>query len=123
MIPRALLLLLLVLGLPSAASAAPSIGIGEQKPGMFEDARWQRLGLRQARYVTPWDTLHDPRQLERLDAWMAGARATRTRVLLGFERSLRSPRLRRTLPTDRRFAREFRRLRARYPDAPMWMPV
>jgi hypothetical protein len=121
MIPRALLLFALVLAFPQAASAAPLIGIGEQKPGMFDDARWQRLGLQEARYIAPWDVLHDERQLERLDAWMEAARATGTRVLLGFDRSLRSPKLRRTLPKDRRFAREFRRLRARYPFVRDWI--
>jgi len=121
MIPRAILLLALLLALAPAASAAPAIGIGEQKPGMFEDPRWQQLGLREARYITPWDTLLDQRQLEKLDAWMAAARATGTRVLLGFDRSLRSPRLRRTLPSDRRFAREFRRFRVRYPEVRDWI--
>jgi hypothetical protein len=122
MIARPLLLVLLAaLAIASPAAAAPVIGIGEQKPGMFEDARWLQLGLRDARYITPWDVLHDERQLERLDAWMAGARATGTRVLLGFDRSLRSRKLRRTLPTARQFAREFRRLRARYPYVRDWI--
>jgi hypothetical protein len=121
MIARALLLFAIALAFPPAASAAPLIGIGEQKPGMFEDARWQRLGLHEARYITPWDVLRDERQLERLDTWMDAARASGTRVLLGFDRSLRSRNLRRTLPTDRRFAREFRRLRARYPFVRDWI--
>ena len=122
MIARALLTLSLLLALASPAAAAPPlIGIGEQKPEMFGDAHWLRLGLHEARYIAPWDVLHDEQQLERLDAWMAAARATGTRVLLGFDRSLRSPRLRRSLPTDRRFAREFRRLRQRYPYVRDWI--
>ena len=122
MIARALLALLFALALASPAAAAPPlIGIGEQKPGMFTDPRWQRLGLQEARYVTPWDTLHDPRQLEKLDAWMEAARASGTRPLIGLERSLRSAKLRKSLPTDKRFAREFRRLRARYPDVRDWI--
>jgi hypothetical protein len=124
MIARALLALLIALALASPASAAaapPLIGIGEQKPGMFSDSRWAQLRLHEARFVTPWDTLHDERQLERLDTWMEAARATGTRVLLGLERSLRSAKLRRTLPSDRVFAREFRRLRARYPDVRDWI--
>ena len=122
MIARALLTLLAALALASPAAAAPPlIGIGEQKPGMFEDPRWIGLGLYEARYITPWDVLHDERQLERLDAWMAAARATDTRVLLGFDRSLRSRRLRRSLPPARQFAREFRRLRARYPYVRDWI--
>ena len=42
---RALLLSLLLLVVPAPAVAAPLIGIGEQKPEMFQDARWQALGL------------------------------------------------------------------------------
>ena len=83
---------------------------------MFGDQRFARLGLRHVRYITPWDTLHDPVALERLDTWMAAARRHRAHVLLGFAHSLRSERLARTLPTRRRFRREFRRIRARYPD-------
>jgi polysaccharide biosynthesis protein PslG len=122
MIARALLPLFFALALVSPAAAAPPlIGIGEQKPGMFTDPRWERLNLHEARYVTPWDTLHDPRQLEKLDAWMEAARASGTRPLIGLERSLRSAKLRRALPSDQRFAREFRRLRARYPDVRDWI--
>jgi hypothetical protein len=119
MIGRAFLLsLALALIAPAAAHAAlpPAIGIGEQKPAMFDDARWQGLGLGEARYVAPWDALRDRRQREKLDTWMEAARAAGVRVLLGFERSLRSRRWSRRLPTDRAFAREFRRFRARYPD-------
>jgi hypothetical protein len=98
------------------APAKPILGIGEQKTGMFGDPWFGRLGLRHVRYLTPWDTLHDPVALERLDTWMAAARLQRANVLLGFAHSLRSERLARTLPTARRFRREFRGLRARYPD-------
>jgi hypothetical protein len=123
MIARALLLsLALALALASPAAADPPlIGIGEQKPGMFDDQRWLRLGLYEARYITPWDVLHHPSQLERLDTWMDAARASNTRVLLGFDRSLRSKRLRRSLPSMREFTREFRRLRARYPSVRDWI--
>ena len=34
---------------------------------MFDDARWQRLGLTEARYIAPWDALGDPRQRAKLD--------------------------------------------------------
>jgi len=124
MITRALLLTLAV-ALAAAAGAharvPPSVGIGEQKPGMFSDARWQRLGLTEARYIAPWDALRDARQREKLDDWMAAAREQGVRVLLGFERSLRTRKLSRTLPTDVQFAREFRRFRTRYPDVRDWL--
>jgi hypothetical protein len=118
-----LLALLVLLVTASAADAArpPVIGIGEQKVGMFSDPRWQSLGLPHVRYIAPWDALNDPRQRRLLDDWMAAAREADARVLLGFERSLRSRRLARTLPTARAFEREFVRFRARYPDVRDWI--
>ena len=122
MIARTLLALCLVLALPASAVAAPpAIGIGEQKASMFDDARWQRLGLRDVRYIAPWDALRDPRQRERLDEWVAAARAGGSRILIGFERSLRSQRLARTLPPAWKFEREFIRFRERYPFVRDWI--
>jgi hypothetical protein len=117
------LLLAAVLALVAAApvTAAPVIGIGEQKPAMFSDPLYTQLSLRHARYIAPWDALKDERQRDKLDAWMEAARAANTRVLIGFERSLRSRKLSRTLPTDAQFAREFKRFRARYPDVRDWI--
>jgi hypothetical protein len=88
---------------------------------MFDDPLYAPLNLRDARYIAPWDALKDERQRDKLDAWMDAARAANTRVLLGFERSLRSAKLARTLPTDAQFAREFKRFRARYPEVRDWL--
>ena len=104
-----------------AAAGVPAIGIGEQKPEMFSDPGWLQLGLRDARYVTPWDTLEDPVQLERLDRWMDAARRAGARVVLGLAHSLRSERWARTLPTPRQFRRGFLRIRARYPGVRSWI--
>jgi hypothetical protein len=122
MIARTLLLLCLCLALPATAVAAPpAIGMGEQKAGMFADPAFQRLGLRDVRYIAPWDVLRDPDQREKLDTWMAAARASGSRVLLGFQHSLRSQRLARTLPTAVQFERQFVRVRDRYPDVADWI--
>jgi hypothetical protein len=122
MIARALLLAAFLAAVAAApVHAAPIIGIGEQKAAMFDDPLYQRLNLHHARYIAPWDALNDDRQREKLDAWMAAARATNTRVLLGFERSLRSAKLAKTLPTDLQFARAFKRFRARYPEVRDWL--
>ena len=119
----AVLALLVLLATAPAAAAVrkPVIGIGEQKVGMFSDPRWERLGLPHVRYIAPWDALRDPYQRQRLDDWMAAARASGARVLLGFERSLRSRRHARVLPRPRAFKREFLRFRARYPDVRQWI--
>jgi hypothetical protein len=109
--------LLLLLMLASAAQARdPVIGIGEQKVGMFADERWQSLRLRHVRYIAPWDVLKDPNQRRLLDDWIKAARAADANILLGFERSLRSRKLARTLPGPRAFEHQFVRIRERYPD-------
>ena len=48
MLTRALLLTLLLLVVPAPAVAAPLIGMGEQKPEMFQNPRWQALGDRKS---------------------------------------------------------------------------
>jgi len=109
---------------PSAAAvkrAGPVIGVGEQKPTMFDNASWKSLRLRLARYTAPWDALEDSQQLALLDAWMASARRARVRVLLGFAHSLRTPQLAKKVPTARQFERQFRRFRARYPWVRDWL--
>jgi hypothetical protein len=123
-----LLLLLaaaLMLGHPPDAGAVsragPVIGVGEQKPVMFDSKRWSALQLRTARYTAPWDALRDPQQLALLDAWMASARRSHVRVLLGFAHSLRTQQLAKRVPTPRQFEREFKRFRARYPRVRDWL--
>jgi hypothetical protein len=115
------LLALLLIAAPADAAKRPVIGIGEQKVSMFSDPYFKRLGLRHVRYIAPWDTLKDPRQLALLDAWVAAARASRSRVLIGFERSLRSEKLSNTLPRPKQFERQFVRFRKRYPDVKTWL--
>jgi hypothetical protein len=89
---------------------------------MFKSRAWKRLGLHDARYVAPWDVLHDPYQLFLLDTWMAAAQRAHARVLLGFALSLRTVQLARRLPSQRAFAREFEALRRRYPGVRDWVP-
>jgi hypothetical protein len=118
----ALGLALLVAPKPAlAARAGPVVGVGEQKPAMFAGERWKRLGLRDARYTTPWDTLEDPQQLALLDTWMAAARRAHVRVLLGFAHSLRTEKLVHVLPTARQFERQFKGFRKRYPWVRDWL--
>lgn len=115
------LLALLVTAAPAQAGRRPAIGIGEQKASMFASPHWKRLGLRDVRYVAPWDALRDPRQRALLDTWMDEARDAGARVLLGFAHSQRSRKLAHTLPQPWRFEREFVRFRARYPDVRDWL--
>jgi hypothetical protein len=101
---------------PSAASGSVRIGIGEQSASMFTDSRWQRLGIRHARYLTPWDALDHRRQRAELDTWMAAARSAEVRVMLSFRHSRRARRDASRFPTTRMFRRAFLGFRKRYPD-------
>jgi hypothetical protein len=113
---RARLLVLLatlagVLALPAAAGAL-TVGIADNKPDMFFDARFERSGVEHARLAIGWDALSSPWQTEELDRWLRAARADGVTPLVSFGHSRTD---RRSLPTPERFLYEFRRFRARYP--------
>jgi polysaccharide biosynthesis protein PslG len=108
--------------LASPAHAKVTVGIGQQTPDLFAAPLWRALHAPAAKYVTPWDTLSDPVQRARLDAWMASSRAAGARPLIAFRSSMRSARLARRLPTDKQFRRAFRALHKRYPRVRDWVP-
>jgi hypothetical protein len=101
------------LTLPAGAHAL-LVGIGEQQHYMFEDPRFQALGLRYARVSIGWDALESPTQARALAQWLRGARAEGVHPLIAFERSRRAGR-HRLLPSPARLGHQFRVLHARYP--------
>jgi hypothetical protein len=108
---------LLVLAAPARAAAAtapPLIGVGEQHPRLFTDPAFHELDVRYVRFIAAYDALSSDWQRAELDGYLQAARTANVRVLLGFGHS-RNPRLAHTAPSVKRFEREFRRFRARYP--------
>src|SRR4051812_26205231 len=99
---------------PAAASATVVVGIGDQKPDMFTDLRFQLLGIHDARLLVGWDTLRSPAQTAVLDRWMTAAHDAGVHPLISFAHSLR-PGRRKVLPQPVQMQREFQRFRARYP--------
>ena len=92
------------------------VGIGEQSAASSRAPPWHQLGTRDVRYIVAWDALDSRWQREETDAYMAAAENAGARVLLGFSHSRsRFKRVRKTLPSPRRFRRVFKRFRARYP--------
>ncbi|HEX3256679.1 MAG TPA: hypothetical protein VHQ96_12885, partial [Gaiellaceae bacterium] len=93
---------LLLLGLAGSAHATskPIVGIGEQNPNMFLDARWQALDKPDVRYVMAWDGLRYKAQRASLDWYLTWARDHGARVLLSFGHSYKRGRELR-LPTPR----------------------
>jgi hypothetical protein len=100
-------------GAPPAA-ASPLIGIGDQKPAMFGDARFVALGFTISRISVSWDALDVPGQAGELDAWLKAARADGVSPLISFDHSWR-PGHHKDLPSAARFRHEFGRFHARYP--------
>jgi hypothetical protein len=100
-----------LLALPSAAGAL-TIGIADNKPDMFFDARFERSGVQHARIAVGWDALSSPWQAEEIDRWLRAARADNVTPLISFGHSRTD---RRKLPSPERFLYEFRRFRAKYP--------
>jgi len=113
-------LLAAAIALPTGASAAVitparsgvEVGIADQKPDMFGDARFGQLGIQRARLAIGWDALTSPWQLKELDAWLSSAHAAGVDPLISFGHSRT---IRRSLPTPERLKYEFRRFRERYP--------
>jgi hypothetical protein len=94
------------------------IGIADQKPDMFADARFQALGIKYARLAVGWDVLTDRRSAAELAAWLKDAQATGVEPLISFMHSRGSDR--HALPSPARMRLEFRRLRALYPWVTTW---
>ena len=85
---RRFLLLLVTLGclaLPAGAHAF-SIGMSDQKLGMWQDPRFAELGIQQVRLLVSYDSVlkHD---FSRYDQWMEAAHARGADVLLTIDRS------------------------------------
>jgi Glycosyl hydrolase catalytic core len=114
-------LLLVVLGLVligpavSPADAAVRFGYGEGRADMFSDPRWQDLGMRDVRRLVEFDVRSYPEKIAALDAWMAGAEATNSRVLLAIDHSWTPGRLK-AKPTVGQYSSLIRWLYNRYPE-------
>ena len=99
--------------MPAAAHASVGIGIADNKPDMFGDARFQALHLGYARLDLRWDVFSDadapPRSSTR--GWPA-PQATGARPLVTFDRS---PQRASYNPTPQQLVGAMKALRARYP--------
>jgi hypothetical protein len=99
---------------PVTGPLQATIGIAEQKPSVFADRRFRRLGLRHARRSVAWDTMLYDWQVADVDAWMLAARRAGVSPLITFARSRISER-RHVVPTVAQIRRAFKAFRERYP--------
>ena len=117
---RPVLILLLVLtalaALPAGAHAF-QIGMSDQKLGMWQDPRFEQLGIRHVRLLVYYNLVLK-NDFSRYDAWMRQAHARGDDVLLTINQH--SSMSTRALPTLRQYRRVVRKLRARYPWVRTW---
>ncbi|HEY3188789.1 MAG TPA: glycosyl hydrolase [Solirubrobacteraceae bacterium] len=113
-VAAALVFLLTLATAPAVAHARVLVGIGDQKPAMFGDARFRWLGVRQARIVVSWDVQRSTVEQRWVAAWLDAARAAGVEPLVAFGHAWSGPR-RRYLPGTGEFAAAFARFRRAYP--------
>ena len=112
--PRILLSLALALaaGLSAPAAAhAFTVGISDQKIGIWQDPRFEQLGIKQVRLLMSYDSVLKG-NFSRYDAWMTQAAFRGADVLLTIQRHSRHPR---RLPTFAQYRRTVQILHKRYP--------
>jgi hypothetical protein len=100
----------------SASAHALTIGMSDQKLGMWQDPRFQQLGIKHVRILMSYDSVLRG-DFSRYDAWMAAAAARRADVLLTINHHSRHAK---RLPTFGQYRRTVRILRKRYPFVKSW---
>jgi hypothetical protein len=116
---RALAIALAVSAVTAPAASARTqhtvVGMGDQSPAMFEDARFHETGIRNARLLVPWDVVKaGGGVLHAADLWLERARRDGVEPLVSFGHSF-SKRRRLELPTVRQYSAAVRAFRKRYP--------
>ncbi len=109
------LLALALTGLAAPSAGAQALGIGDQKPEVFQNPLFKSLGVKRTRLFMPYDAIFS--EPARLDAWIQAARNAGLEPLIAFEkpRSMQCPGSRCRAPSVRAYTRAFRAFRAKYP--------
>src|SRR3712207_693205 len=109
-------LALLAAAAPAQAARGPIIGIGDQKTEMFDDPRFDWLGIRHARLVVPWyvATGRNKVELAYVDRWLAAAKREGVAPMVGFGHGFIGW-TRIWLPSVKQYSRAVRAFRKRYP--------
>jgi Glycosyl hydrolase catalytic core len=111
---RLLLPAVLLCAFLASPAHATLYGFSEQQATMFSDPLYAKLKkAKVARYIAPWDVATDQRDKALFDAWMAGARAKKVRVLVSFYYDRDNPL---KLPSVARYTKAMKAFKAAYPD-------
>jgi hypothetical protein len=105
-----------LLAAPAGASAKTkvAVGIGDQSPSMFTDANWKALHLKKARYFLEWNTIDQPGELAKADAYVAAARSAGVSVLMHISTDDINSTPRRPLPSVKAYKSKVGALVKRY---------
>jgi hypothetical protein len=100
---------------PAATARAVTVGLADQTPAAYADARVHALGLRYARLVVPWDAATSEPQA--VKAWLDAVAAAGMTPHVAFEHlaSDRCPSRPCTTPTAAEYGAAVRRFVARFP--------
>src|SRR3954451_14204185 len=120
-VAAALVFLSLVAPLPSVAHARAVVGMGDQKPEMFTDARFRWLGVRHARIVVSWNVMASTSERRWAAGWLGAARAARVEPLISFGHAWSGPQ-RKRLPSVAAYRSAFTRFRSAYPWVRTYIP-
>lgn len=119
---RAVSIALAACALTATAAAAQEpphtiVGMGEQSPDLFQDARFHATGMRHARLLVPYDVVRAGGwPLHAADVWLERARRDGVEPLVSFGHSMaRSKKRQLRLPSVREYATRVREFRERYP--------
>lgn len=106
----------LLLAVPASASAKTNVavGIGDQSPKMFTDANWKALKLKKTRYFVEWNTIDQPAELAKTDAFVAAARSAGVSVLMHISTDDINSQPRRPLPSNSAYKSKVGALVKRY---------
>jgi Glycosyl hydrolase catalytic core len=118
---------------PAGAHAALTVGIAENQPTLFSDPLFQGLGAKHVRVVMSYDVMTSgDDELQRVTDYLTAAQAAGIEPLVTFEHArgpatgcgaAKNRRKRQCrLPSPRRYEREFKRFRKRFPLVRAYVP-
>lgn len=110
--------------LPTTASGAAKVGVGDNSPAIFQDPLYQQLGSKITRKIVPIDTIEKGGPgLTDLDLYMNLARASGVEVMIAFNpTSGHKFNTTRDLPSPAQYRRYFRQYLQRYPWQRVYQP-
>jgi hypothetical protein len=101
----------------AGARAETQVGVGEQQLSVFANPTFQKLGIKRARIIVPWNVALRPARAAGLDAWLQAARSAGVEpfVHFGVADGTRCPARPCPLPSVAAYARAFRAFRSHWP--------